>query len=84
MPYIPKDRRESLADDPNMQTAGELNFALTCCIKAYLGRHGLSYQSINDVTGALVNAQAEFYRRVAVPYEHLKMSTNGDVYDDLI
>jgi hypothetical protein len=72
-----------------MQTAGELNFKrLSPAIvskRIWVGDElCLSYQSINDVTGALVNAQAEFYRRVAVPFEHLKMSTNGDVYDDLI
>jgi hypothetical protein len=33
---------------------GELNFRLTLVIRAYLRKHGTSYQTINDVVGAIV------------------------------
>jgi hypothetical protein len=39
-----------------------------------------SYQSINDVLGALEGAKLEFYRRIAAPYEDTKIQENGDVY----
>ena len=61
-------------------TPGELNFVFTAVIREYLRFHGLSYQTINDILGALEGAKAEFYRRVAVPYEGDKIVANGDVY----
>jgi len=41
---------------------------------------GPSYQTINDIIGALEGAKMEFYRRVVVPYEDKKIKDNGDVY----
>ena len=46
----------------------------------YLEDHGLSYTTIAECMGALSCAQAEFYRRVAVPYEDQKIKAAGDVY----
>lgn len=81
MPYIPQEIRDvlDLGDPPG--TVGELNYVFTQAIKAYLRHTGLSYQSINDVLGALDGAGKEFYRRVAAPYEDTKIAQNGDVYD---
>ena len=78
MPYIDPETRESAYVDPN--NAGELNFAITTLLTEYKARRGLSYQTINDILGALEGAKAEFYRRVAVPYENQKLTENGDVY----
>lgn len=61
-------------------TPGELNYKITRQIINYMSNHELSYQTINDVVGALENAKMEFYRRVAVPYEEQKRMENGDVY----
>jgi hypothetical protein len=47
---------------------------------AYQAEHGLSYQTINDILGALVGAREEYYRRVVAPYEDLKVKANGDVF----
>jgi len=81
MPYITKERRESLVDDEAMaQCAGELNFLITQEIHYYIMHKKLSYQTINDILGALEGAKLEFYRRVAVPYEEKKREANGDVY----
>lgn len=87
MPYIKPDRRETLAaemDDenqvPHMAGPGELNYLITKLIKLYQQQFGLSYATINDILGALEGAKAEFYRRVAVPYENAKMVEHGDVY----
>jgi hypothetical protein len=64
-----------------MDSSGELNYAFTELAKLYMNQHGLSYQTINDIVGALEGAKAEFYRRVAVPYEDKKIEENGDVYE---
>ncbi len=93
MPYIKEAAREKILtkhiDDrcvshqiqiDHIQTAGELNYAITEIIKSYFERKSGNYQAINDVVGALEGAKIEFYRRVAVPYEDEKIEENGDVY----
>ena len=80
MPYIRSQEREDLKRSPAVQTPGQLNFMLTLFIKDYIDRKGLSYQTINDIVGALEGTKLEFYRRIAVPYENTKMAENGDVY----
>jgi hypothetical protein len=75
-PYIPQDRRGRLPE-----TAGELSYAFTWVINQYLGMHADSYQTFNDIIGALEGAKAEFIRRVVNPYEDEAMKRNGDVYD---
>ena len=80
MPYIKDDAKDSV----NMigaRTPGELNYELTTMLIGYVNKRGLSYQTINDVVGALEGAKMEFYRRVAAPYEDKKILENGDVYD---
>lgn len=62
-----------------IETAGELNYAITELLIAYTKTHK-TYQGINDVVGALEGAKSEFYRRVAQPYEDEKCLENGDVY----
>lgn len=83
MPYITEDRKTGLPDlkFTMPKNPGELNYIITRLIHGYAQRGGLNYQKINDVLGALEGAKAEFYRRVAVPYEDRKIETNGDVYD---
>ena len=76
MPYIPKDRRGRLPEN-----SGELNYAFTYLINYYLGLRGKSYQTLNDIIGALEGAKLEFVRRIVNPYEQVKMEDNGDVYD---
>jgi hypothetical protein len=41
---------------------------------------GQSYQTFNDISGAMTEALAEFRRRIIVPYEDRKIKENGDVY----
>lgn len=83
MPYIEKwkrDRLETYSD--RTEKPGELNFMFTNEIIRYLNDKGLSYQTINDIIGALEGAKLEFYRRVAAPYEDQKIKQNGDVYPE--
>jgi len=82
MPYINPIKRTNLI--PELETlpmnSGELNFVFTQVIQQYLLLNKTSYSTINDVIGALEGAKLEFYRRVAAPYEDLKIMENGDVY----
>lgn len=81
MPYIKPDRRDAIVLDREVpRTTGELNYAFTDLILDYLSQHQLSYQTYNDVLGALEGAKLEFYRRIVAPYEDEKIKENGDVY----
>lgn len=82
MPYIKQADRpfvEPVTARP-AQNAGELNYQFTVLAKQYVRFHGISYQRLNDVKGALQGALAEFDRRVVAPYEDTKIQENGDVY----
>lgn len=79
MPYITQEAKERVATTVP-ETAGELNFRLTMEIIGYLIMHGLSYQTCNDIVGALDNCKDEFKRRVQNPYEDKAIERNGDVY----
>jgi hypothetical protein len=78
MPYIKIGERKAAREHPS--GAGELNFAITVLLIKYAYAKGLSYQTINDISGACTEALAEFRRRVVVPYEDKKIQENGDVY----
>jgi hypothetical protein len=78
MPYITQEARREVAN-VGPTTAGELNYAISILLREYWKTHE-NYQGINDIMGALSGAQAEFYRRVAVPYENKKIFSNGDIY----
>jgi len=79
MPYIPQqDRNRDTKSNP--ANPGQLNWIISDAVAYYVRSHGLNYQTINDVVGALESAKLEFYRRLAVPYENSKITTNGDVY----
>lgn len=86
MPYIDQERRRVLANQwhnvgiQRPHTPGELNYLFTRMVQNYIEIKGLSYQTINDILGALEGTKLEFYRRVAVPYEQTKIEENGDVY----
>lgn len=82
MPYISQLRRVKLDrhEEFTPDTAGELNYTFTKAIIQYIEDHGVNYQTVNDIVGALEGAKLEFYRRVAAPYEDEKIKVNGDVY----
>ena len=80
MPYIkPYDRVLIDKSHRPPSTAGELNYAITRIVDTYLNG-ALSYDGINSIIGALECAKLELYRRVAAPYENVKIHENGDVY----
>ena len=89
MPYIPEKDRESLdyaifditarilAEEG---TAGRMNYCISSMINMMIEKKGLSYSNLNEIIGALECIKMELYRRVAAPYEDLKIQENGDVY----
>ena len=84
MPYIPEDERHNLSRlGRNLGVVsvgvGQLNFALTNALLAYLGTDP-HYRDFNEVIGVLECIKLELYRRVVVPYEQEKIEANGDVY----
>lgn len=81
MPYIPPERRQALDAGALLPVdPGELNYVITRTVEQYRVTHGDSYQTFNDILGALSGATQEFYRRVVAPYEDTKRDENGDVY----
>lgn len=83
MPYIQQKARDELINRPEdrkIATAGELNFMLSRVIETYLDGNGRSYQSYNDIVGALDCLKMEVYARMVRPYEDEKIRQNGDVF----
>lgn len=83
MPYIKNIRRDELCAErvhEVPQNAGELNYVLTREVREYLYKHGLNYQTCNDIVGALDNCKHEFRRRIQDDYENKKILENGDLY----
>jgi len=92
MPYITQDKRKKfdsniteliaeLSEDPD-NICGNLNYIITKLILFHF-ESGVNYQKINDINGVLDSCKSEFYRRLAGPYEDLKIDVNGDVYDKI-
>lgn len=80
MPYIKQVDRVELSEGRPPLNAGELNYRFTQICTEYILTHGLKYSVLNDCVGALEGAKLELYRRVAAPYEDVKIKANGDVY----
>jgi hypothetical protein len=79
VPYIPQERRYPVRCHDGPLNAGELTYVLYRTAKDYFESRGGRYQQIAEVMGALAATQAEFYRRIAAPYEDKKREENGDV-----
>ena len=79
MPYIPENRR---LDDA--ETAGELSYMFVITINDYIRLKKESYQTYNDIIGALESVKLEIYRRLVTKYEDKKIIENGDVFPEKI
>jgi hypothetical protein len=85
MPYIDQDARRRMDAGETPASAGELNYAVTRLVDAYLARAAadagrVRYAHLNEAVGVLECAKLELYRRVAAPYEDEKIAESGDVY----
>lgn len=87
MPYIKSENRKKyekvlqellgiLKALPPEEVDGELNYVVTKILKEV---YPLRYFHINKAVGVLECIKLEFYRRVAAPYEDLKIKESGDV-----
>lgn len=91
MPYIKEEKREELDPcidnlikclDPEKDLMidnilGDINYTFSRILSGLMGTP--SYNKIAMITGVLENVKQEFYRRVAQPYEDLKIRQNGDI-----
>lgn len=83
MPYIPERRRAKFDLIGTPDDVGELTYALTLPIRAFLKRKPkpLRFQHFAEVLGALASVAGEFRRVVVEPYEDEKIAENGgDVF----
>jgi hypothetical protein len=77
MPYVKQEDRD---DALIPLRPGELNYKISTILDGYIRDSGLSYTTLNEIIGVLECAKMELYRRVAVPYEDVKLWNNGEVY----
>jgi hypothetical protein len=81
MPYVTQEKRDSFFQGNGIiETPGDLNFVITKVCLEYFDNKKQSYQTYNDIIGALECCKLEMYRRSVAPYEDVKISENGDVY----
>ena len=88
MPYIPKEERKELDELSsaliiqlrNGNFRGRLNYFISSVAQGLINANGVSYSFVNDFIGVLECAKLELYRRVASPYEDIKLEENGDVF----
>ena len=86
MPYLIRKYRlilcrlSSKIQKTTIEAPGWLNYIFTCTILAYVKVKGESYQTYNDIIGALECCKLELYRRKVAKYEDKKITENGDVY----
>lgn len=91
MPYIPdQKKREKITHlvkhlVEELECKGDLNYAITRLAVLYTaGQKTVNYDILSDTVGVLGDAQAEFRLRCMDPYEYIKRTTNGDVYDEVL
>lgn len=88
MPYIDREDRSRLdavadvairilSEKPAEKSLGDLNYMISRIAAGMIGEP--SYSKIAMVTGVLENVKQELYRRMASPYEDMKISENGDI-----
>jgi hypothetical protein len=80
MPYIKEQQKEYINAGECPSNPGELNYLISSICKKYLDNNKKSYQTFNDIIGALECCKQEFYRRLIGPYEDIKIKENGDVF----
>tara|TARA_B100001564_G_C20650201_1_gene676459 strand:+ start:1564 stop:1848 length:285 start_codon:yes stop_codon:yes gene_type:complete len=91
MPYIKTKDREKFDDaldiiSNNLLSMGDFNYCISKIMDNYLNdvkevEGSVGYYYYNNLVGVLECAKLELYRRLAAPYEDLKIEDNGDVYN---
>lgn len=83
MPYVKQQVRAELEFRPP-QNPGELNFILSRHISGYIGRVGVSYQTLHDAVGVLRDIASEIESRFTSLYEQRKKVENGEVFQEIV
>ena len=88
MPYLDDEKKnkftevlvnlESILEFENFE--GELNYIISQLANLYLLNQGVCYKNLNTIIGSIECSKIEIYRRVAAPYEDIKIKENGDVF----
>jgi len=83
MPYITPERRQKFIEHAeaiaaDAEVAGDLNYAITEIVHAYIRKKGARYANFNEVIGMLECAKLELYRRQVAVYEDDCIIKNGD------
>jgi hypothetical protein len=68
---------EKLSNKDFLNICGDINYTFSRILSGLMGP--VSYNKIALITGVLENIKQEFYRRVASPYEDIKINQNGDI-----
>lgn len=68
---------EKLTNEEFLSMCGDINYAFSRIVSGVMGE--VSYPKVAVITGVLENIKQEFYRRVATPYEDMKIMQNGDI-----
>jgi hypothetical protein len=79
MPYIKQEDRVKIREGGTPKNAGELNYRIHLLLEDYVIFNGESYQTYNDMIGALEGIKLELYRRRVSGYEDEKAKENGDI-----
>lgn len=77
MPYITEEDRDTVSKH-GPSNVGELTYVFYRIAVNYLPDDA-RYADYAEVMAALENTKQEFYRRMVVPYEDVKIIQNGDV-----
>jgi hypothetical protein len=73
------ENKENLSNEDFLAIAGEINYSVSRICASLIG--DVSYGKIAVATGVLENIKQELYRRIAEPYENLKIAENGDIQE---
>lgn len=92
MPYIKQEARSKIihaleelaftikdAGFSVEEMPGVLNYVISSLLNLMRPEKGWNYYSINNTRGLIGCVGDEFYRRVAAPYEDIKIQENGDI-----
>jgi hypothetical protein len=71
--------KEEITNEEFLSICGDINYCFSRVVSKLM--QNPSYSKIAIITGVLENIKQEFYRRVAEPYEDLKIEENEDILE---
>lgn len=81
VPHVDVEAKERIKSGDDPQTVGELTYALTRPIKAFIrSREKRNFETFALVLGALSSVTKDFYDHIVKPYEDQKVRENGNAW----